>query len=148
MLSSVNNKGKTAEKIAQVKLYIQRMYSEHADSRFGYAARMPHKLNDLDFDRNLNEEFFNNEGKTIDQYAREMRVNKVKELLVYTSLSEETICQNLHYSSVNEMEYELFQQTGLRINFFQNLQKQKATLAQGSATNTGTKISNKILAGQ
>jgi len=141
MLSSENIKGTSLDKIAQVKLSIQRMYSGHtascldnAERKLCKLKRKLCKLNDLNIDNNLVEVFFCNEGKTIDQYAMEVRLNKVKELLVYTSLSVESICQKLHYLSVDEMEFELLQQTGLRISFFHDLKKQKAILVARKAS--------------
>lgn len=121
--------------IAKVKFHIQRMYSAHTDSLIEVSEKKVFDLNDLDIGEDLVEIFFYAEGKTVAQYAKEIRVNQVKELLVYTNLPPSDISKKLHYCSVNEMEEELLQQTGLRISFFQDLKKQKAALAEHSIAN-------------
>ncbi|MBV8255146.1 MAG: helix-turn-helix transcriptional regulator [Chitinophaga sp.] len=72
--------------------------------------------------------------KTIQQYAMEVRVNKVKELLVYTDLSLNEIACKLGYTSMEMMSEELIQLTGLPISFFQNIKLQKAATASNQRT--------------
>lgn len=73
--------------------------------------------------------FLEQEGKTIEQYTLEVRLNKVRELLVYTSFSVDTIAQKLNYPSVLAMLQELEQQTGLSLSHFLAIKVQKAMLA-------------------
>ncbi|RBL88189.1 helix-turn-helix domain-containing protein [Chitinophaga flava] len=74
--------------------------------------------------------FIDRNAKTIQQYAMEVRVNKVKELLVYTNLDLIAIAGKLGYSSVRIMSAELIQLTGLPISFFQNIKQQKEDMAK------------------
>ncbi|WP_211999888.1 hypothetical protein [Chitinophaga sp. HK235] len=74
--------------------------------------------------------FIDRNEKTIQQYAMEVRVNKVKELLVYTNLDPIAIARKLGYSSVWIMSDELMQLTGLPISFFQNIKQQKEDMAK------------------
>lgn len=73
--------------------------------------------------------FAESEGKTIAQYAVDIRVNKVKELLVYTSIPAATIATKMNYCNVAALSAELLQQTGLPVEFFINMKKQKEQLA-------------------
>ncbi len=72
--------------------------------------------------------FIEKEGKSIFQYAVEVRLSKVKELLVYTDLPLEVIAGKLNYPSAGDMEVELRQQTGLPVSFFRQMKKQKINL--------------------
>ncbi|RAJ75698.1 AraC-like DNA-binding protein [Chitinophaga dinghuensis] len=73
--------------------------------------------------------FIDKYEKTIRQYTMEVRVNKVKELLVYTDLSTSEIAHKLGYASIELMSEELIQLTGLPIVFFQHIKEQKAQTA-------------------
>ncbi len=73
--------------------------------------------------------FIDKYEKTIRQYTMEVRVNKVKELLVYTDLATDAIASKLGYASVALMSEELIQLTGLPIAFFQHIKEQKAQTA-------------------
>ncbi|RFS21321.1 hypothetical protein DVR12_15580 [Chitinophaga silvatica] len=69
--------------------------------------------------------FIDKYEKTFENYAKEVRVNKVKELLVYTNLDLPVIARKLGYFSVKIMSADLMQVTGLPISFFQNIKQQK-----------------------
>ena len=56
------------------------------------------------------------------------RVNKLKELLVYSDLNEQQICREIGYASIQEMKEELWQHTGLQISFYKELKAQKEYL--------------------
>lgn len=72
--------------------------------------------------------FFEQEAKTIEQYTYELRLDKVKELLVYSNFSADVIEQKLNYSSVITMSQELLYQTGLTTTFLLAMKEQKANL--------------------
>ncbi len=74
--------------------------------------------------------FIEREGKTIAQSVIDTRVNKVKELLVYTDLSPEAIARKLNFPSCAALSDELLQQTGLSIDFFLRMKRRKANLCQ------------------
>jgi len=48
----------------------------------------------------LNEIYFKKQSKTIEQFAIDLRIEKVKELLIYNDLSLKEIAFQLNYSSV------------------------------------------------
>lgn len=72
--------------------------------------------------------FIESEGKAIMQAVIDARINKVKELLVYTDIAPADIAGKLNYFSPAAMEDELLQQTGLSISFFREMRKRKANL--------------------
>jgi len=73
--------------------------------------------------------FIEMNGITIKQYAMEVRVNKIKELLVYSNLLPDSIAGQLGYPSVEIMSAELEQQTGLPISFFLKVKQRKEKMA-------------------
>ena len=99
-------------------------------------------ISDLFTNNDWHDIFIVNEEKSIVQYAREARLNKLKEFLVYTDFSTVDICRQLHYSSVEEMETDLLEQTGLNFSFYRSLKKQKETLKRKSGLN---KINQKLM---
>jgi hypothetical protein len=58
------------------------------------------------------------------------RIDKVKELLVYTDLPVETIAINLHYACAAEMAADLESQTGLSVDYFLDVKMQKMRTAK------------------
>jgi hypothetical protein len=57
-----------------------------------------------------------------------LRVNKLKELLVYTNLNEEEICREIGYPSIQAMNEELWNLTGLKVSFYKELKASKENL--------------------
>lgn len=55
----------------------------------------------------------------------ELRVNKLKEFIVYTDLTEGEICRKLGYPSISSMKEELYEHTGLTISFFLEIKARK-----------------------
>jgi AraC-like DNA-binding protein len=70
--------------------------------------------------------FIDSEGISIAQYLATVRVNKIKELLVYSHFPLHHIVQLLQYADVDTMADELLQQTGLTIDFFLQIRQRKA----------------------
>lgn len=70
--------------------------------------------------------FVESEGMSIAQYAATVRVNKIKELLVYSDFSLHHIAHLLQYADVETMAGELHQQTGLTIDFFFQIRQRRA----------------------
>lgn len=130
-----NMRAKSPDWIRIVKLRIQEIYSSHP----GVDSRAPGKVMDIISDLFVNDDwndiFICNEERSVLQYAREVRLNKLKELLVYTDFSTAEICRQLHYFSIEEMEADLLDQTGLNLSFYRNLKKQKASLMRKATFN-------------
>lgn len=70
--------------------------------------------------------FVDSEGISITQYAATVRVNKIKELLVYSDFTPNHIARLLQYTDADTMADELLQQTGLTIDFFLQIRQRKA----------------------
>ena len=74
----------------------------------------------------ISDNFISIEKKTIEQYMIEFRVNKVKEFLVYTTLTLNDIAFKLNFTSVAHLSTQFKQQTGLTPSFFREIKKEKA----------------------
>lgn len=70
--------------------------------------------------------FVESEGTSIAQYLYTVRVNKIKELLVYSDFTPNHIARLLQYTDADTMADELLQQTGLTIGFFLQIRQRKA----------------------
>ena len=132
MLTKENKKATPLDATEQVSSRMQTQYSTHNCFCSEPQEEVLWGSFTAQFHRNVDREFFFREGKTIGEHAMEVRLNKVKELLVYTDLPTEEISKKLHYPSLKEMEAELLQQTGLSLSYFRSLKKEKARLTINS----------------
>ena len=135
MLLKENNRAKNSDPVTIVKLRIQEIYSTPPGSGSIVPEQVLETISDLFTNNDWHDIFIVNEEKSIVQYAREARLNKLKEFLVYTDFSTGDICRQLHYSSVEEMETDLLEQTGLNFSFYRSLKEQKETLKRKSGFN-------------
>ncbi len=69
--------------------------------------------------------FIAQERITVEQYIIRFRINKVKEMLVYSSCSLFEIAFNLNFTSVAHLSSQFKQQTGLTPSFFKKIRNQK-----------------------
>lgn len=65
------------------------------------------------------------EHKTLERYIIDYRIEKVKELLVYTSLTLSDIAFKLNFSSVPHLSRQFRQYTGLTPSYFKEIKKAK-----------------------
>lgn len=65
------------------------------------------------------------EGRTIENYFIEQRIEKAKELLVYGQLTLSEIAHQLNYSSVAHLSAQFKKVTGLTPSFFKQMGNQK-----------------------
>lgn len=65
------------------------------------------------------------EGRTLEQYILQYKIDKIKELLVYTELSLSAIAFQLDYSSVAHLSGQFKSFTGLTPSFFKALKSDK-----------------------
>jgi hypothetical protein len=135
MLIKENQRTEAVDSTTSVRLRIQEIYSLHSSLHSKAPENVMDAIRDLRLKEGWLDEFEWTEQKSVVQFAREIRVNKLKEMLVYTDFSTDHICRQLHYSSVEEMEGDLTDQTGLNLVFYQNLKKQRARLVQKSGLN-------------
>lgn len=118
------------EKILKgVKQLVEEVYSGNYDFpiRFRFSDLIQKQLQ-KDYDT-ISDVFIATEKKTIEQYIIEFRINKVKELLVYTSQPLADIAFSLNFSSVAHLSAQFKQQTGLTPSFFREIRKQKTAAA-------------------
>ena len=112
--------------ILEIKKWVNEIYS--GDFDFPYNFRFTKFLAEKagsEYDV-LSDAFISIEKKTIEQYIIEHRINKVKELLVYTSLTLADIAFKLNYNSVAHLSTQFKQRTGLAPSFFKTIKKQKS----------------------
>ncbi len=135
MLLKENIRAKHSDPVTIVKLRIQEIYSAPPGSVSIAPEQVLETISDLFTNNDWHDIFIVSEEKSIVQYAREARLNKLKEFLVYTDFSTDNICRQLHYYSIEEMETDLLEQTGLNFSFYRSLKKQKETLKRKSGFN-------------
>lgn len=70
--------------------------------------------------------FVESEGVSIAQYLATVRVNKIKELLVYSEFPLHHIARLLQYTDADSMADELQLQSGLTIGSFLQIRQRKA----------------------
>ncbi|HEV7329461.1 MAG TPA: AraC family transcriptional regulator [Flavisolibacter sp.] len=68
------------------------------------------------------------EHQTLEKYIIDYRIEKIKELLVYTSLTLLDIAIKLNYSSVAHLSRQFKQVTGLTPSYFKEVKKAKTIL--------------------
>ncbi|MBN2637429.1 MAG: AraC family transcriptional regulator, partial [Prolixibacteraceae bacterium] len=66
----------------------------------------------------LSNTFSESEEKTIEKYIIEQRIERVKELLIYTDLSLDDMAFKMHYSSVAHLSNQFKKFTGMTPSFF------------------------------
>jgi AraC-like DNA-binding protein len=66
----------------------------------------------------LSNTFSKTQGKTIEKYIIEQRIERVKELLIYTDLSLDDMAFKLHYSSVAHLSNQFKKHAGMTPSFF------------------------------
>jgi len=117
---------KKAKMTKEVKKLLEKVYSGDYDfpDNFRFAKLIKQEF-EKDYDT-ISEAFIATEMKTIEQYIIELRINKIKEYLVYTNLRLADIAFKLNFNSVAHLSTQFKQQTGLTPSFFKNIRRQKS----------------------
>ena len=98
-------------------------FSDGANAKENFSGIIARELHrDYSFLSNL---FSEAEGKTIEQFIIQQKIEKVKELLVYDELSLSEIADKLGYSSVAYLSGQFKKVTGLTPTQFKNLEGNK-----------------------
>lgn len=123
-------KDRNASIVKDVKLLVKEVYGGEFDfpENFLFSKWLAARLN-KDYEA-ISDIFVAAEKKTIGQYVIDFRINKVKEFLVYTSLTLADIAFKLNFSSAAYLSKQFKEQTGLTPGFFKQIKKEK----EGSAT--------------
>lgn len=112
-----NRKSRVIEQIK--KVLIQIIQKEYPDKRENLSKYLAQQLNhDYSYLSNL---FSSVEGKTIEHYFIQQKIEKVKELLVYDELTLSEIAYKLGYSSVAHLSNQFKKETGLTPSHFKTI---------------------------
>jgi AraC family transcriptional regulator len=107
--------------VRDVKQIAAEVYSGDFDfpNHFRFSDLLTQRLGkDYDF---ISQQFSAEEGTTIEKYMIGYRIEKIKELLVYTSLTLADISFQLGFSSVAHLSRQFKQQTGLNPSHFKHM---------------------------
>lgn len=116
-----NRKSRLIEQIK--KLLIDFIQKEHPDKRINLSKYLSQNLNhDYSYVSTL---FSSVEGKTIENYFIQQKIEKVKELLVYDELTLSEIAFRLGYSSVAHLSNQFKKVTGLTPSHFKSIGSSK-----------------------
>lgn len=116
-----NRKSALIEKIKT--LLIQHIYQKEAFSNINLSSFLAKELHhDYSYLSNL---FSETEGTTIEKYFISLKIEKVKELLVYDELSLSEIAYQLGYSSMAHLSGQFKKVTGLTPSFYKSLKENR-----------------------
>lgn len=112
-----DKKSKLIEQIK--KLLVSVLQVEIEDKKFKLSAFLGESLHhDYSYLSNL---FSSTEGKTIENYFINLKVEKIKEMLVYNEFSISEIAYKMGYSSSAHLSNQFKQVTGLTPSFFKSM---------------------------
>lgn len=116
--------------ISQVKVLINEFFSDNGEDvrRVKFSALLAEALN-MNYD-SISEAFSVSEGITLEHYIINKRIERVKELLVYTDNSLTEIAHQLGFSSVNHLSRQFKELTGLTPSIFKSLRQEKRNLSE------------------
>jgi AraC family transcriptional regulator len=117
---------RNAKTINEIKNLVAEVYSGDFDfpEKFRFSNLLYNRLNKAyEPARDI---FIAMQKQSLEQYIIEYRINKVKELLVYSTLTLADIAFRLNFTSVAHLSTQFKQQTGLTPSFFRGIKNQKA----------------------
>ncbi|HVX48925.1 MAG TPA: AraC family transcriptional regulator [Chitinophagaceae bacterium] len=116
-----NRKTALVEKIKN--LLVEHIYQDGEPGNINLSAFLPQHLHhDYSYLSNLFSEL---EGTTIEKYFISLKIEKVKELLVYDEFSLSEIAEKLGYSSVAHLSGQFKKVTGLTPSFYKTLKQSR-----------------------
>ena len=115
--------------VSQAKELINDVFSENIryNSQLSFSTVLSEKLH-LNYD-SISEIFSELEGITLQKYIISKRLEKVKELLVYTKFSLTEIAYITGFSSINHLSRQFKELTGLTPSHFKAVKKSKQDLS-------------------
>jgi AraC-like DNA-binding protein len=121
-----DKKKKLIEKIKfSVQSYLKKIVEE--ESRKNNLSDFIHSELKLDYSY-LSDLFSSIEGITIEQYFIRLRIEKVKELVVYDELSFSEIADRVGFSSIHHLSAQFKKTTGMTLSHFKNTGKRHSSL--------------------
>jgi AraC family transcriptional regulator len=115
--------------ISQVKELINEVFSENLkyDSKLKFSTLLSDRLN-MNYD-SISEMFTKMEGITLEQYIITKRLEKVKELLVYTEFTLTEIAYITGFSSLHHLSRQFKELTGFSPSHFKSIRTEKKKIA-------------------
>ncbi len=116
--------------INRVKSLVTEIFSQHGglNSKAKFSTMISESLN-MNYDT-ISEVFSSSEGMTLEQYIIHKRLEKVKELMVYTDSSLTEIAHLMGFSSVNHLSRQFKELTGMPPSLFKSLRAEKRKLSE------------------
>lgn len=116
--------------VRDVKVLIEKVYSGNFEfpSNYRFSEIVVAYLN-KDYNR-VSAVFSELEDITLEKYIIEYRIEKVKELLVYTNDTLPDIAYKLGFSSAAHLSRQFKEQTGLNTSYFKEIRKSKLSLSR------------------
>jgi len=121
-----NRMSGTIEKIKQLVIKKAKNEVDEKENKLKLSAYLSMQLHNEY--TNLSSFFSSVEGRTIENYFIEQRIEKVKELLVYNEMTLSTISFEMEYSSVAHLSTQFKKITGLTISHFKQVGSHKRKL--------------------
>ncbi|MEO7991499.1 MAG: AraC family transcriptional regulator [Chryseolinea sp.] len=120
--------------VSQVKELINEVFSENLkyDSKLKFSTLLSDRLH-MNYD-SISELFTKMEGITLEQYIITKRLEKVKELLVYTEFTLTEIAYITGFGSLNHLSRQFKELTGFSPSHFKSIRTEKKKVA-GQAAN-------------
>lgn len=115
-----DSKGRLIESIKNIT--IDYVYHHSGESKLNFSDYLIDKLN-LDYPY-LSSLFSSVEGTTIEKYMINLKIERVKELLVYDEKTLSEIAFEMGYSSVAHLSGQFKKVTGFTTSYFKNLREQ------------------------
>lgn len=114
--------------VSRVKEIINETFIENKyDARLKFSALLSERLN-MNYD-SISEAFAEVEGITIEKYIIAKRLERVKELLVYSDFTLTAIAHATGFSSINHLSRQFKELTGLPPSHFRSLRHEKEKLS-------------------
>jgi AraC family transcriptional regulator len=115
--------------VNQVKEIISGVFGENIkyNSKLNFSSLLSESLH-MNYD-SISELFTQLEGTTLEQYIISRRLEKVKELLVYTEFTLTEIAYITGFSSINHLSRQFKEHTGLSPSHFKSVRSSKQMLA-------------------
>lgn len=122
-------KDKNVQLVAKIKVSISQLINLSEELEKPKTSDFLSKAVNSDY-AYLSKVFSSNQGISIEKYIIIRKVERIKELLVYSKLSLVDIAFKLHYSSVAHLSNQFKKVTGLTPSFFKILRKKKDSNSQ------------------
>ena len=116
--------------INRVKEIVNEVYSQPVkyDSKFKFSALLSESLH-MNYTA-ISEAFSDAEGVTLEHYIIQKRLEKVKELLVYTEFTLTKIAYITGFSSINHLSRQFKELTGLAPSHFKSIRNVKKRISR------------------